>query len=72
MLGKREQELNKQREQQVREMADEKTAGRSGTSGGSRRQGVAEAFAKSVARAIGSTLGRQIVRGILGSIIGRR
>jgi DNA helicase HerA-like ATPase len=72
MLGKREQELNKQREQQVREMAEEKTAGRSGTSGGSRRQGVAEAFAKSVARAIGSTLGRQIVRGILGSIIGRR
>ncbi len=38
--------------------------------GGSRRQGVGEAFVKSAARAIGSQLGRQILRGVLGSIFG--
>lgn len=37
--------------------------------GGSKRQGVFEAMAKSVARSIGSSLGRQIARGILGSIL---
>ena len=38
------------------------------SSGGSKRQGVGEAFAKSVARAVGSSLGRQILRGVLGAI----
>lgn len=36
--------------------------------GDGRRQGMAEAMAKSVVRQIGSSLGRQIVRGVLGSI----
>ena len=39
--------------------------------GGSRRQSVGEAFAKSAARSIGSALGRQIIRGILGAILKR-
>jgi hypothetical protein len=69
LLKKRGEELEQQRaqaEQQVREDASRKAS-----SGGSRRQGMAEAFAKSVMRSIGSGLGRQIVRGILGSIIGK-
>ena len=37
--------------------------------GGSKRQGVFEAMAKSAARSIGSSLGRRIARGILGSIL---
>jgi hypothetical protein len=37
--------------------------------GDGRRQGLAEAMAKSVVRQIGSSLGRQIVRGVLGSIL---
>jgi len=37
--------------------------------GDGRRQGLAEAMAKSVVRQIGSSVGRQIVRGILGSIL---
>jgi len=37
--------------------------------GDGRRQGVAEAMAKSVARQIGSSLGRKILRGMLGSIL---
>jgi hypothetical protein len=36
--------------------------------GDGRRQGLAEAMAKSVVRQIGSSLGRQIVRGVLGSL----
>ncbi|MDO9224449.1 MAG: DUF853 family protein [Pseudomonadota bacterium] len=40
--------------------------------GGSRRQGVGEALAKSAARAIGSQVGRAIIRGVLGSILGGR
>jgi DNA helicase HerA-like ATPase len=40
--------------------------------GGSRRQGVGEAFVKSTVRTIGRTIGREIVRGILGSILRRR
>jgi len=38
--------------------------------GGSRRQGVGEALAKSAARAIGSEVGRQVIRGVLGSLLG--
>ncbi len=38
--------------------------------GGGRRQGLAEAMAKSAVRTIGSQVGRQIVRGVLGSILG--
>ncbi|MET0068783.1 MAG: helicase HerA-like domain-containing protein [Candidatus Thiodiazotropha sp.] len=73
MLKKREQELIRRREEQAKKEAEEKERKRaSRSSGGSRRQSVGEAFAKSVARAIGSKLGRQIVRGILGSIIGGR
>src|SRR5262249_19502727 len=34
-----------------------------------RRQGLAEAMAKSVVRQIGSSVGRQIVRGVLGSLL---
>jgi hypothetical protein len=45
------------------------------TGGGGRRQGVAEALAKSVVRSVGSSVGRQvgtsIVRGVLGSILKR-
>jgi hypothetical protein len=37
--------------------------------GDGRRQGLAEAMAKSAARQIGSSLGRQILRGVLGSIL---
>ena len=37
--------------------------------GDGRRQGLAEAMAKSVVRQIGSSVGRQIVRGILGSLL---
>jgi DNA helicase HerA-like ATPase len=71
LLKKREEELIKRREAQAKAEADEKAAKKSSrSSGGSRRQGVGEAFLKSVARAVGSKLGRQIVRGILGSIIG--
>ncbi|MCU7891044.1 MAG: DUF853 domain-containing protein [Candidatus Thiodiazotropha sp. (ex Ustalcina ferruginea)] len=73
LLKKREEELIKRREQQAQKKAAEKKQNRTKKgSGGSRRQGIGEAFAKSVARAIGSKLGRQIVRGILGSIIGGR
>ncbi|MCU7930336.1 MAG: DUF853 domain-containing protein [Candidatus Thiodiazotropha sp. (ex Codakia rugifera)] len=73
LLKKREEELIKRREQQAQKKAAEKAQSRAKkSSGGSRRQGIGEAFAKSVARAIGSKLGRQIVRGILGSIIGGR
>ncbi len=39
--------------------------------GSGRRQGLAEAMAKSVVRQIGSSVGRQIVRGVLGSILKR-
>jgi DNA helicase HerA-like ATPase len=73
MLNKREEELIKRREEQAKKEAEEKERKRdSRGNGGSRRQSIGEAFAKSVARAIGSKLGRQIVRGILGSIIGGR
>ena len=48
----------------------EKAAARK--SGGSRRQSVWEAMAKSVARSMGSSIGRQIVRGVLGSLLGGR
>jgi DNA helicase HerA-like ATPase len=37
--------------------------------GDGRRQGLAEAMAKSVVRQIGSSVGRQIVRGVLGSLL---
>jgi DNA helicase HerA-like ATPase len=37
--------------------------------GDGRRQGLAEAMAKSAVRQIGSSLGRQILRGVLGSIL---
>ena len=37
--------------------------------GDGRRQGIAEAMAKSVVRQIGSSVGRQIVRGVLGSLL---
>jgi uncharacterized protein len=40
--------------------------------GGSRREGLAEAMAKSAARAVGSRIGREIVRGLLGVIFGGR
>ncbi|MCU7852851.1 MAG: DUF853 domain-containing protein [Candidatus Thiodiazotropha sp. (ex Monitilora ramsayi)] len=71
LLKKREEELIKRREAQAKKEAAEKEKKRpSRSSGGSRRQGVGEAFMKSIARAVGSKLGRQIVRGILGSIIG--
>jgi len=76
LLEQREEELEKKRAQEARLEAEEaarRKADRSrGRQGGSRRQGVGEAFAKSVARAIGSSLGRRIIRGILGSIIGGR
>ena len=71
LLKEREEELIKRREAQAKAEAAEKASKHTSRSrGGSRRQGVGEAFVKSVARAIGSRLGRQIVRGILGSIIG--
>ncbi|CAA6604638.1 putative ATPase [Rhodospirillaceae bacterium LM-1] len=38
------------------------------TSGGSNRQGIGEALAKSVVRSVGSRIGREIVRGVLGSL----
>jgi uncharacterized protein len=41
-----------------------------GGSGGNKRQGVAEAMAKSAARTIGSQVGRELVRGVLGSLLG--
>jgi len=69
LLKRRGEELEQKRaqaEQQARDEAPSKPR-----SSGSRRQGMAEAFAKSVMRSIGSGLGRQIVRGILGSIIGK-
>ncbi|MBV2119986.1 MAG: DUF853 domain-containing protein [Candidatus Thiodiazotropha sp. (ex Ctena orbiculata)] len=72
LLKKREEELIKRREEQAKSEEQEKQAKRSKSrSGGSRRQGVGEAFAKSIARAIGSRLGKQIIRGILGSIMGK-
>jgi hypothetical protein len=37
--------------------------------GDGRRQGLAEAMAKSAVRQIGSSLGRRILRGVLGSIL---
>jgi DNA helicase HerA-like ATPase len=37
--------------------------------GDGRRQGLAEAMAKSAVRQVGSSLGRQILRGVLGSIL---
>ena len=37
--------------------------------GDGRRQGLAEAMAKSVVRQIGSSVGRQLVRGVLGSLL---
>jgi DNA helicase HerA-like ATPase len=73
VLKKREEALIKRREEQAKREAEAKQQKQSSRrSGGSGRQSVGEAFAKSVARAIGSKLGRQIVRGILGSIIGGR
>ena len=73
LLKQREEELIKRREKQAREEAEAKATRRSKRSGGgSRRQGVGEAFAKSIARAIGSNLGKQIIRGILGSIMGAK
>ncbi|MDH4395737.1 MAG: DUF853 family protein [Limnobacter sp.] len=41
-----------------------------GGSGSNKRQGVAEAMAKSAARTIGSQVGRELVRGVLGSLLG--
>lgn len=38
-------------------------------SGGTRREGLGEALAKSAARAVGSELGRRVIRGVLGSIL---
>jgi DNA helicase HerA-like ATPase len=80
LLSQRAEELERQREQALREAErreqEEKEAREreraSRRSGGSRRQSVGEAFAKSIARSIGSKIGRSIVRGILGSIVGRR
>ncbi len=40
--------------------------------GGSRRQSVWEAMAKSVARSVGSSLGRRIARGLLDTLLGGR
>jgi hypothetical protein len=37
--------------------------------GDGRRQGLAEAMAKSVVRQIGSSVGRQLVGGVLGSLL---
>jgi hypothetical protein len=37
--------------------------------GDGRRQGLAEAMAKSAVRQIGNSLGRKIVRGMLGSLL---
>jgi DNA helicase HerA-like ATPase len=69
LLKQRGEELERQRAQGAAQAAAQ-TKERS--SGGGRRQGMAEAFTKSVLRSIGSGLGRQIVRGILGSITGGR
>jgi hypothetical protein len=40
--------------------------------GGGRRQGAAEAMAKSMARTVGTQLGRTLVRGVLGSLLKAR
>lgn len=77
MLEQREAELARQRQETAAESARLEEKARAAresrrSTGGSRRQGVGEAFAKSIARSIGSRIGRQIVRGILGSIIGSR
>jgi DNA helicase HerA-like ATPase len=81
MLKQREAELARQRQESAAESARLEEAVREArlhareskrSTGGSRRQGVGEAFAKSIARSIGSRIGRQIVRGILGSIVGGR
>ncbi|MCO6413931.1 MAG: DUF853 family protein [Thiogranum sp.] len=73
LLEKREAEVVEARERQHRRQEEEKAAGRaSARSGGSRRQGIGESFAKSMLRSIGSSLGRRIARGILGSISGGR
>ena len=37
---------------------------------GGRREGVAEAMAKSAGRAMASTAGRELIRGVLGSLLG--
>jgi DNA helicase HerA-like ATPase len=70
LLKQRGEQLERQRAQASQQEAQSKAPGRQ--SGGSRRQGLAEAFTKSVLRSIGSGLGRRIVRGILGSIGGGR
>lgn len=73
LLEKREAEVSEARERQRRQQEEDKAAGKaSARSGGSRRQGIGESFAKSMLRSIGSSLGRRIARGILGSISGGR
>jgi DNA helicase HerA-like ATPase len=78
LLKRREDELAQTRQAAAAEAARREAEEREAKSqaresrGGSRRQSVGEAFAKSVARSVGSSIGRQIIRGILGSIIGGR
>jgi len=69
LLIKREAELEKREANEV-QLETKETKQRK--SGGSKRQGVGEAFLKSMLRAVGSTLGRKIMRGVLGSIMGGR
>ena len=72
MLGKREEELSRQREEQLKSEEKQNENSRTSRVNSRGRQGIGEALAKSVARSIGSSLGRQIIRGILGSILGGR
>jgi len=73
LLKKRGAELEQQRAQEQERQRSEAPAARdSAGRGGSRRQGIVEAFAKSVMRSVGSSIGRRIARGILGSIVGGR
>ncbi|HIP39948.1 MAG TPA: DUF853 family protein [Desulfocapsa sulfexigens] len=76
LLIKREEELEKRRQEAAAELEREKLAAKiakqKSKGSGRRRQTVGEAMFKSVARSIGSQLGRTIIRGILGSIIGKR
>lgn len=78
LLIKRAEELERQRQEALREAERREQEEREakererGSRRGSRRQSIGEAFAKSIARSIGSKIGRSIVRGILGSIVGGR
>ncbi len=60
------EKLNSRAEAAAAKVEEEAPARRS--KGGSRRQGLMEAMAKSVVRSIGSGLGRSIARGLLGAL----